>query len=99
MHFSEQSDRINSLVLSFPFCSGTFSVPLDDDSGAQKDTLSPLASLPLLKKMGKPTHVPKYYHKPHVQRSVWAEAAPSSPPVRVQQSLPQDAEGIVGPVI
>lgn len=43
--------------------------------------------------------MPKYYHKPHLQRSVWAEAASSSHSVRVQQSLPLDAEGIVGPAI
>lgn len=40
--------------------------------------------------------MPKYYHKPHLQRSVWAEAAPSCHSVRVQQPLPLDAEGIVG---
>lgn len=65
-------------------------------SGAQKDTVPTCLSPPFEKK---PTHVLKYYHKPRLQKSVWAKAAPSSDPVRAQQSLPRDAEGIVGPVI
>lgn len=40
-----------------------------------------------------------HYHIPQEQRSVWAKTAPSSHPVRAQQSLPLDAEGIGGPVI
>lgn len=87
-------------MLYFPFCNGTFRVPLDDDPLWSTERHSVHTCLPPTseKKQVQPTHVPKYYHNPHLQSSVWAEAAPSCHPVKVQQPLPLDAEGIVGPV-
>lgn len=59
----------------------------------------PICLPPSYEKNGCSQHMCLCITTDHRQRSVWAKTAPSSHPVRVQQSLPLDAEGIGGPVI
>jgi len=68
-------------------------------SRAQKDTLPPLASILLLRKMGTEAHVLYHHDGPHLQWGGWAKTAPFSHLVRVQWALPRGAKGIAGPGI